>query len=631
MKKWNLCTGRGISETRSASKLHLMICEIEGFPIGDITNKKFYIKVQIKWKAKKSYFYGGARDKSNTTRQCVESDGCVRWNEGFEHNCNFRVKDHSSSDWKIELKIQGQDAESISKPSLLAKVSIDTAEFAGLTNNTEKKLELPFACFISESTVGARLIVKLRCPEAKPQQINGSVHPVSPTQKLVSSPSFFSFEDQSTNRKCSLSSDSEDDEQSYKRIIETNLQNTGLADDRVIYNKDESWEENHPSGYQEMSKPSLLRLMSWNGKSHGSKVPDHPRDTPLLNKAYSEDGGDDIDHARRCLSLSLELKDRKAKNEFQSSEFMGSDRFEVGKWEKRKFKSRDGKLELVTEMFLASIDQRSDKASGEGACSVLAAVIADWLHQNPKFLPLKCQFDKLIKEGSLEWRKLCKEESHKRKFTDQHFDLDTVLQAQVRPLMVVPEKSYIGFFELENMPNQLDFLQGAMSFDSIWQELQQSEPALEDQIYVVSWNDHFFVLKIEKDAIYTIDTLGERLSEGCRNAYILKFNKDSKVYRVQPKSGNLKKGSNSSNLKKESEDNQQTELSNSEKSNKRERHELIGEGKLCCKEFIKGFLAAVPLEELQGNIQKGLGNKDPLHRLLQIEFQYMTPYPLSTQ
>lgn len=106
MRKWNLCTGLGTSETKSASKLHLMICEIEGFSIGEIRNKKnFFIKVQIKWKAKKSYLYSRARDKSNTTRQCIDSDGRVCWNEGFEHNSNFKLKDHSSN-WKIELKIQ---------------------------------------------------------------------------------------------------------------------------------------------------------------------------------------------------------------------------------------------------------------------------------------------------------------------------------------------------------------------------------------------------------------------------------------------------------------------------------------------------------------------------------------------
>ena len=173
--------------------------------------------------------------------------------------------------------------------------------------------------------------------------------------------------------------------------------------------------------------------------------------------------------------------------------------------------SRDGSLELVTEIFLASIDQRSEKASGGGACTVLAAVIADWLHQNPGILPFRCQLDKLIRDGSLEWRNLCKEEANREKFSDQHFDLDTVLQAQVRPLKVVQKKSYIGFFELENIPNQFEFLHSAMSFDSIWEELQSRESRMAEEIYIVCWNDHFFVLKIEADAIYIIDTLGERL------------------------------------------------------------------------------------------------------------------------
>lgn len=430
---------------------------------------------------------------------------------------------------------------------------------------------------------------------------------------------------QTTNNidSSSLESDDEDAEQSYRSITATNIQiaglvddKVGLVDDKVKHAKDKGWEEDQPFSYQETHKPSLISLKSWNSRRLGFRVPDHPRDTPLLNKAFGEDGGDDIDNARRCLLSSLGARESQVKHDFQPSGFTGSDRFEIGSWEKRKFTSRDGKLELVTEMFLASIDQRSDKASGEGACTVLAAVIADWLHQNPKLLPLKCQFDKLIRDGSLEWRNLCKEETHREKFSDQHFDLDTVLQAQVRPLMMVPEKSYIGFFELENMPNQLDFLQGAMSFDSIWEELQQSESTSEEQIYVVSWNDHFFVLKIEKDAIYTIDTLGERLSEGCNKAYILKFNRESMVYRVQSKSSNSKMASG---------DDQDTELCNSGENDKRDSQELICKGKLCCKEFIKGFLAALPLQELQCNIEKGIADKAPLHRLLQIEFQYMTP------
>ncbi|MCO5603344.1 hypothetical protein L7F22_057494 [Adiantum nelumboides] len=73
-----------------------------------------------------------------------------------------------------------------------------------------------------------------------------------------------------------------------------------------------------------------------------------------------------------------------------------------------------------------------------------------------------------------------------------HFDFETVLNAKMRPLAELPEKSYVGFFQLNSLEDGCDYLQGAMSFDSIWEEViiprkQEGHPA----IYVVSWNDHF--------------------------------------------------------------------------------------------------------------------------------------------
>jgi len=40
------------------------------------------------------------------------------------------------------------------------------------------------------------------------------------------------------------------------------------------------------------------------------------------------------------------------------------------------------------------------------------------------------------------------------------------------------------------------------------------------------------LVKIEKEAYYIIDTLGERLFEGCKQAYILKFDKDTEMYHL---------------------------------------------------------------------------------------------------
>ncbi|CAA6654813.1 unnamed protein product [Spirodela intermedia] len=268
----------------------------------------------------------------------------------------------------------------------------------------------------------------------------------------------------------------------------------------------------------------------------------------------------------------------------------------VGWWEEKTVTSRDGLLELSTEIFFASIDQRSEKAAGESACSVLAAVFADWLHRNPGDLPLRCQFDELVREGSSEWRSLCADAGHAARFSDRHFDLDTVLTARLRPLTVLTEKSYVGFFAMPDEGTEL--IQGAMSFDQMWDEVVGAE-AGEDRVYIAGWNDHFFVLKVEKEAIYLIDTLGERLFEGCNQAYILKFDRESRVFSKDLAADGGGGGAAA-------------------------RH-LVCRGLGSCKEFIKGFLAAVPLRELQEEMERGLTREDRHHRLLQIEFHYTSP------
>ena len=117
--------------------------------------------------------------------------------------------------------------------------------------------------------------------------------------------------------------------------------------------------------------------------------------------------------------------------------------------------------------------------------------------------------------------------------------MDIVLQAKIQPLSIVHEKSFVGFFRPEGMGDSFDFLQGAMTFDTIWDEItnammvesQNNEP----QIYIVSWNDHFFLLKVEREAFYIIDTLGERLFERCNQAYILNFDQETTLYQLPPK------------------------------------------------------------------------------------------------
>lgn len=278
---------------------------------------------------------------------------------------------------------------------------------------------------------------------------------------------------------------------------------------------------------------------------------------------------------------------------------------EIGSWEERRVVSRDGKFELITEIFFASIDQRDEKAAGGNACTVLAAVIADWLHKNPKNMPHRRQFDSLVHEGSSEWRKLCAVTDKNNEFSDQHFDLETVIEAKIRNLSVMTDMSYIGFFSSEDMIERFGFLEGAMTFDNVWNELLHADNAGEGRVYITGWNDHFFVLKVEKDAIYLIDTLGERLFEGCKQAYIMKFHEGSMI------------------CKRETEDGCQTEKIENDSEEQEKDYHCKGMG--CCREYIKEFLAGLPLRELlEHDLQRGLVEK-ALHQRLQIEFHYTVP------
>ncbi|KAK6944137.1 NT-type C2 domain [Dillenia turbinata] len=401
-----------------------------------------------------------------------------------------------------------------------------------------------------------------------------------------------------------------------------------------------------------MQQSSKRGLLSWRKRKLSFRSP-KAKGEPLLKKAYGEEGGDDIDYDRRQLSSGESLShgwykvdEDSAANRSSVSEF-GDDNFAIGSWENKEIISRDGHMKLQTKVFFASIDQRSERAAGESACTALVAVIADWFQKYRDLMPIKSQFDSLIREGSLEWRNLCENETYRARFPDKHFDLETVLQAKIRPLSVVSEKSFIGFFHPEGMDEGgFDFLHGAMSFDNIWDEISHAGSQLSGNddplIYIVSWNDHFFVLKVEPDAYHIVDTLGERLYERCNQAYILKFDKNTLINRLpivaqssiekpvrdqqmvaaaaeQPRNEGTPTDPKGAPVTREPRE----IVTKLEETVQNEEEEVVCQGKDSCKEYIKSFLAAIPIRELKDDIKKGLMATTPLHHRLQIEFHYM--------
>ncbi|KAM3304702.1 hypothetical protein P3S67_011568 [Capsicum chacoense] len=236
----------------------------------------------------------------------------------------------------------------------------------------------------------------------------------------------------------------------------------------------------------------------------------------------------------------------------------------------------------------------------------------------------------------MQWRELCENETYREHFPDKHFYLEIVLEAKVRPLSVVSEKSFIGFFHPEGIEEEegFHFLHGSMSFDNIWDAISKSAQETPRHgiscVYIVSWNDHFFILKNEKDLYSIIDTLGERLFEGCNQAYILKFDQDTTIMQA-PSESHQSNNKPSCDRKEKIDVNKATNESkivmstNNDDSMQEDRvpeKNIIYIGKEAFKEYIKSFLAAIPIRELQVDVKKGLMASTPLHQRLQIEFHY---------
>lgn len=139
-----------------------------------------------------------------------------------------------------------------------------------------------------------------------------------------------------------------------------------------------------------------------------------------------------------------------------------------------------------------------------------------------------------------------------------------------------------------------------MSFGQIWDKIsiQDEEP----RVYIISWNDHFFVLMIDAEACYIIDSLGKRLFEGCNQAFILKFDQSAVIY------GKAKKGGPVDGPGRE----------------------VISRGKDCCREFIKRFLAAVPVGDVEAEMKKGRVSHLALYRQLQVDFHFTSAVPTTT-
>ncbi|KAG6706506.1 uncharacterized protein LOC122314827 isoform X1 [Carya illinoinensis] len=589
--KWSpwVATGGMKKLQVKVSQLKLQVlCKEEVKDAAPMSGDKI-VMIEIKWRSGPKAgvlapFYRTSTCQRNYTGHRSLRKLCepLEWDDEFESVRNFAIsKDGSFGPWNLAFNVLYRDgAESRTKMAVLGKVSLNLAELMTSKMETRIKRKLPITLQDSRSSIEATLLVSLSFVEVRDSHDSQRIGPNS-AESVKEDLLFAKVKDltssfQKKQKPRVSSSDTEEpavfDSEGSREFI-----TTSYSSNAALTSELES--ESFPNSETQLSRGRKRGFFSWK-RRRLSFGPGQRKGEPLTPNAPQK--------ADAVLSSSEIL-------DFEDDSCVTS------KWEVKELESRDGQTKLKTKVYFASFDQRSEQASGESACAALVTVIAHWLHSHQD-MPTTSQFDSLIIEGSSEWRNLCNNETYIRSFPDKHFDLDTVLEANLRPLSVVPDKSFVGFF----CPEKFELLKEAMSFGEIWKKIN-SNAELDDEprVYMVSWNDHFFVLKVEADAYYIIDSLGERLFEGCSQAYILKFDRSSLMYETggKEKVGSEEMGGGDIGDHK-GESNQK----------------IICRGKECCKEFVKRFLAAITLRELEEEKEKTAISNYTLHQRLQIEF-----------
>ncbi|XP_030534224.2 uncharacterized protein LOC115743535 [Rhodamnia argentea] len=564
------------------------------------------ILLELKWRGPKQglvQFPGTAkRPKHVTTQRLLGEDAAFEWDEGelIESTCSFGS---SFAAWEVSFKVlYGDCAASKNRLVVIGKVSLNLAEMASKMESAVEK-KLPIALQVAGDTCEATLMVSVSFSEVRSRSESALAQVVqsqNSTARSEREDGFFKIVNAVMKR------------QKKSQEARPTSPASDSADSAAESDGREPSPGTEPGSSTTTSSEPVKQsgFFSWKRRRLSFKSTGEP----LVGEgAHGRDVDPDAD-VDRHVSIVPSVDSPPAGSETNVSPKETPPEMDCQEddclWEEKELVSRDGQTKLRTNVFFASFDQRSEKACGESACSAVAAVIVNFLHSNKYNLPTRAQFNSLIKDGSLEWQRLCTDETYLMRFPNKHFDLETVLEARMKPFTISPDKSFIGFFS----PEKFEALTGAMSFDDMWVKIMMHE-AEESRhgIYIVSWNDHFFVLMVEDHAYFVIDSLGERLFEGCDRAYILKFDETAALYRKAENGASHGLG---------------TEEGEDESEKKEEEwEEVICAGRECCGEYMKRFLAAIQVQELEEDEKKGSASSFSLHQRLQVEFHYCCRNP----
>ncbi|CAN6906156.1 hypothetical protein HID58_082875 [Brassica napus] len=533
---------------KKVRKLHVSVkpVRLHGLPVvlgGETAAKNVFAMVELKWKGPVSGFglglvpfYRSNRPVNHTTSKPIALGAShVEWEDEFERVCCI------VGPWNLSFTVfHGETIDAKNKKAIVGKASLDLAELATkLESAVERKLPIRSKGLLWKE---ATLVVNVTFSEVRNEpddftQLGPVTVDSAITTNMPSRRGGMDFDSSSSPATASNSG-------GVSPILGTGSNSS----------PENQSEPGHKAGFNWWKRRRLSFSMTWR------REPREEEESTTKTPSATES-------EKPATELSIE----------------------PNRWVAKDLASRDGKSKLRSEVYTASIDQRSEQAGGEAACAAVAVVVAHWFQANPRLInPSETEFDSLITQGSSLWQSLSDEESYLTLFPDRHFDLETIVSAKLRPVRVCTDKSFTGFFS----PERFASLEGLMSFDQIWDEVEKEVRAaseiVESRVYIMSWNDHFFVVKGDIDGYCVIDSLGERLFEGCKQAYILKFDDSSLMYEKEASS-----------------------------------EKLVCKGKECCREYIKRFLAAIPVAELAAKEEKGNVDVSLLHEKLQIDLHHI--------
>jgi len=150
---------------------------------------------------------------------------------------------------------------------------------------------------------------------------------------------------------------------------------------------------------------------------------------------------------------------------------------------------------MYAKVLWASFDQCSKNIVGNNACSHITIVIANWLLSNPSHLPSRKQFHKLIKEGSKEWNRMCKEDTYKKYAPEGDFDIPIAVKAGIRPMAYNNSLSFFGFIKMRGFEERSTKFGYMKSLDTIWDSVKNED---KDVVYIVGYFCHWFLLKVRR-------------------------------------------------------------------------------------------------------------------------------------